>query len=124
MLPAVQLAQAILFVDDVALMRDFYRDVLGLTVLDDEPGWVRLDAGSSVVALHSIRRAATNPLAGPPAERTDGHVKLCFHADDVDAARADLVARGVVMRAIHRHGGASFCDGIDPEGNVFQVTTR
>lgn len=35
-----------------------------------------------------------------------------------------LVALGVAMRESHRYGDASFCDGVDPEGNVFQLTTR
>jgi hypothetical protein len=51
-------------------------------------------------------------------------IKLAFHADDPEAERARLVARGVTMRDVHRFGDVVFCDGIDPEGNVFQITSR
>jgi hypothetical protein len=70
----VQLDQAILFVDDVEGMRDFYVERFDLRVIHQE--------------------------------------------------RARLVAAGVVMRDIHRYSDVAFCDGVDPEGNVFQLTTR
>jgi catechol 2,3-dioxygenase-like lactoylglutathione lyase family enzyme len=116
------MAQTIVFVEDVARMQAFYQGTLGLPVITAEPGWVRLDAGGVVLALHAIK--AGPGLPEPPPERVDSCVKLCFHVDDLDAARAALVAAGVRMREPHRYGGVAFCDGIDPEGNVFQITTR
>jgi catechol 2,3-dioxygenase-like lactoylglutathione lyase family enzyme len=118
----MRMAQTILFVEDVARMQAFYQGTLGLPVITAEPGWVRLDAGGVVFALHAIK--AGPPRPEPPPERVDSYIKLCFQVDDVDAARAALVAAGVHMRAAHRYGEIAFCDGIDPEGNVFQITTR
>lgn len=120
--PVMHLVQAILFVADLARALAFYRDTLGLPVVAEEPGWVRLDAGGPVLALHALTHRAD--ATSPAAPREDSHLKLCFHADDVDAERARLVAAGVAMRAVHRYGDVAFCDGIDPEGNVFQITTR
>lgn len=116
------MAQTIVFVDDVPRMQAFYHAILGLPVIAAEPGWVQLDAGAVIFALHAIRPGPKLPE--PPPERVDSHIKLCFHVDDIEAARAALVAAGVRMREVHRHGGVAFCDGIDPEGNVFQITTR
>lgn len=116
------MAQTIVFVDDVPRMQAFYHGTLGLPVIAAEPGWVQLDAGGLIFALHAIRPGPRRPE--PPPERVDSHIKLCFHVDDVEAARATLVAAGVRMREVHRYGGVAFCDGIDPEGNVFQITTR
>lgn len=116
------MAQTILFVDDVTRMQAFYEGVLGLAVLTAEPGWVQLDAGGVVFALHAIRPGSKQPEPAP--ERVDANTKLCFHVDDVDAARAALVGAGVRMRDVHRYDGITFCDGIDPEGNIFQITTR
>jgi catechol 2,3-dioxygenase-like lactoylglutathione lyase family enzyme len=116
------MAQAIIFVEDVARMQAFYQGTLGLSVITAEPGWVRLDAGGFVLALHAI--PAGPRLPQPPPERIDSCIKLCFQVDDVDAARATLVAAGVRMREARRYGDVAFCDGIDPEGNVFQITTR
>jgi len=120
----VQLVQAILYVDDVEGMRDFYVDLFDLRVILEEPGWIRLDTGGAVLALHAIRRPdGASPPAAPPAPRTDSPIKLCFRVDDVDQARARLAAAGVVMRETHRYDAVTYCDGIDPEGNVFQLTT-
>lgn len=118
----MRMAQTIVFVDDVARMQAFYQRTLGLPVISAEPGWVQLDAGGVIFALHAIQGAPKRP--DPPPERVHAPIKLCFHADDVDATRAALVAAGVRMREVHRHDGVAFCDGIDPEGNVFQITTR
>jgi hypothetical protein len=75
-----------------------------------------------VLALHAIPAH----IAGPdtPAGRDDTYLKLCFHTDDLDAARAALLAAGVAMRDPHRWGDVAYCDGLDPDGNVFQITTR
>ena len=121
----MQLAQAILFVDDVEGMRDFYVARFDLRVIHQEPGFIRLDTGGAVLALHAIRRPdGASPLSAPPAPRTGSAIKLCFRVADVDEERARLAAAGVVMREIHRYSDVAFCDGLDPEGNVFQLTTR
>jgi len=116
------MAQTIVFVEDVERMQAFYQATLGLPVITAEPGWVQLDAGGVIFALHAIKPGPKLPE--PPPERVDSCIKLCFHVDDVDTARAALVGSGVRMREVHRYAGVAFCDGIDPEGNVFQITTR
>lgn len=115
----MKLAQAILFVENMTRMKTFYGSVLGLPVLEDGAEWVRLDGGGCVLALHSLAPVTTNFV-----ERNDSYIKLCFHSDDVPAMRADLVARGVKMRDLHQFGAVTFCDGVDPEGNIFQITSR
>jgi len=116
------MTQTIVFVEDVARMQAFYHGTLGLPVITAEPGWVRLDAGGVVLALHAIKPGPALPEPAP--ERADSYLKLCFHVDDVDSARGALVAAGIRMREPHRYGDVAFCDGLDPEGNVFQITTR
>jgi catechol 2,3-dioxygenase-like lactoylglutathione lyase family enzyme len=118
----MRMAQTIVFVEDIARMQAFYQGALGLPVISAEPGWVRLDAGGVVLALHAIKPGP--PLPEPARERADAYIKLCFHVDDIDDARAALVAAGSTMRELHHHGDVAFCDGLDPEGNIFQITTR
>jgi catechol 2,3-dioxygenase-like lactoylglutathione lyase family enzyme len=118
----VQLSQIILFVHDAARMQAFYAQ-LGLVVVDGDAadGFVRMrdPAGGAVLALHFTK--AIGPRTGP---RVDTAIKPCFQVDDVDAARAALDGSGATMREIHRFDGIAICDGVDPEGNIFQVTTR
>jgi len=118
----MRMAQALIFVDDVPRMQAFYHGTLGLPVITAEPGWVRLDAGEVVLALHAIPPGPALPEPAP--ERIDASIKLCFHVEDVDRVRGTLIAAGVRMREVQRYDGMTFCDGIDPEGNVFQITTR
>jgi catechol 2,3-dioxygenase-like lactoylglutathione lyase family enzyme len=124
----MKLALAILFAKDVARMRAFYEKVLGLRVVDATPAgdWVRLDAGGTGLALHAIPQPVADRIVveDPPRAREGTPVKLAFHADDPEAERARLVAQGVTMREPTRFGEVVFCDGIDPEGNVFQITNR
>jgi catechol 2,3-dioxygenase-like lactoylglutathione lyase family enzyme len=68
------MAQTIVFVEDVARMRAFYQGMLGLPVITAEPGWVRLEAGGVVLALHVIK--AGPRLPEPPPERVDSYIKL------------------------------------------------
>jgi predicted enzyme related to lactoylglutathione lyase len=121
----MRLAQAVLFVADTARMMDFYTEAFGLTLLDGDPadGFVRLDAGGVALALHALRNEPRSASGAPPP-REDSHIKLAFHVDDIEAVRDQVAAKGAVMRDIHRFGDVAFCDGIDPEGNVFQITTR
>ena len=118
----MQLAQALLFVKDMSRMRRFYEGVLGLATLSVDPGFVRLDAGGCVLALHTLPDEPD--VSEPPIPREDSWIKLGFHVEDVAATRATLVAAGVTMREVHTWQSISFCDGVDPEGNVFQITTR
>lgn len=120
----MHLTHVLLFVSDVPRMQEFYEGVLGLAVVAAEPGFVQLAAGACVIALHAIPPEYMPVIASPPVEREDGVIKLGFHVDDVDVERARLVARGVTMREVRQWSGIAFCDGIDPEGNVFQLTTR
>jgi catechol 2,3-dioxygenase-like lactoylglutathione lyase family enzyme len=118
----MDLAQVVLFVKDVPRMQRFYQGLLGLSVVSAEEGFVRLDAGGCVLALHAL--PSEPEVADPPVPRQDSWLKLGFHVDDVPAHRAKLVAAGVTMREIHSWSTISFCDGVDPEGNIFQITTR
>jgi catechol 2,3-dioxygenase-like lactoylglutathione lyase family enzyme len=117
MLPPMRLGRVILFAADVGRLRDFYREAFGLALLEDSPGWVRLDADGTELALHAIPGAT--PVAEPPHPRADVPVKLVFEVDDLEAARERL-SRLAPMRA----PVAGHSDGVDPEGNVFQIALR
>jgi len=94
-------------------MTRFYEEQLGLTVIARTPGFVDIDAGACRIALHQTR----NPQPG--------RTKICFYAEDVSAARAELVARGVAMGKDPGPGdGLKLCDATDPEGNIIQLSNR
>jgi catechol 2,3-dioxygenase-like lactoylglutathione lyase family enzyme len=102
-----------LFTSEMAKMTAFYRDVIGLKLIEDKPGWKQFDAGGCVLALHKGKSAVGTR---PP--------KIGFHADDVAAAKALLEARGARLGRIHMAEDVTFCDGQDPDGNSFSLTSR
>jgi catechol 2,3-dioxygenase-like lactoylglutathione lyase family enzyme len=115
----MKLATVMVFVKDLERMRAFYRDALGLAIVENLPGWVRFDAGGASFALHAIPAAYASgiQITDPPRTRSETPIKYAFEVANVAAARARVVeGRGQAGDA-----KGAFCDCIDPEGNVFQL---
>ena len=51
-----------------------------------------------------------------------GTPSMCFHVEELEATRADLVARGVQATEVHEHHGLRNFAFSDPEGRWFAVT--
>jgi catechol 2,3-dioxygenase-like lactoylglutathione lyase family enzyme len=120
----LKLKATLIFAKDIDRMRAFYQHGMGLELLDQpSTEWAAFDAGGVSLALHAIPAeiAPNIQITTPPKARTDGPIKPIFQTDDVAAARAHLQAHGAVM--FEPRGDAS-CDGLDPEGNVFQIVQR
>lgn len=109
----LEIKRVVLFTADIAAMARFYRDVIGLAPLADEDDWKEFSAGACNIALHRGRSAA--------AGRSP---KIAFYASDVAAARALLVRRGATMGKVKSGRDVDLCDGKDPDGNPFQISSR
>lgn len=92
----------------------FYRDVLGLRLARrDGESWAVFDAGGRMFALHGA-------IEGRPVR--PGGATAVFSVDDLDAARAHLIDRGVEFG--HEgdvQGYARFASFQDPDGNTVQI---
>lgn len=120
-------SHALLFVSDVARMTGFYSSVFGLTPEPgSDPGFLHLRGapGEAGLALHAIPPHVAGPVASPAVWREDSYVKLCFEVEDVDVARAALLAAGGQAKDAWEWEGTRFCDCVDPEGNVLQLFRR
>jgi catechol 2,3-dioxygenase-like lactoylglutathione lyase family enzyme len=110
-------------VDDIAAARTFYRDVLGMTVLEGAEGTLAL-------ALPGEQAILVYPKPGHEAA---SFTVLNFRVDDVEAAVDDLNARGVVTaiyddprlptdaKGIMRGHGPDIAWFRDPARNVLAV---
>ncbi|HWT44644.1 MAG TPA: VOC family protein [Vicinamibacterales bacterium] len=103
--------------DQDAALR-FYTDVLGFTVLADAPiptgRWIELRAGDADVLV---------TLEPAPAGIVRGSIGIRFTSDDVNAAHAEMLRRGVDADEILRWPGVPPMFGFrDPDGNAFSVT--
>jgi predicted enzyme related to lactoylglutathione lyase len=102
------------WVTDMGRAVNFYRDVLGLTLVrQDGDSWALFDAGGRRFALHGV---------GEGQSVVPGGATAVFSVDDLDKARADLAGLGVA--ASHEgdvEGYARFASFHDPDGNTFQL---
>ncbi len=93
----------------------FYRDVLGIALKFESPGWSEFDTGATTLALHHAPAMAAAPSHGPAA----GTCTLGFSVDDLDATVATLQARGAVfvMPPTTQAGeGIRLAVMVDPDG--------
>ncbi len=119
---AVGSLEVILSVQDMARRVAFHRDLLGLKVtysvdVQDYAGqpWVTFDTGACTLALHGGGRGRLGEDAP----------KIVFRVDDVHAARAQLLTRGVPLSEVRAAAsGISVCDGVDLEGNPFSLESQ
>ncbi|HEY0260642.1 MAG TPA: VOC family protein [Lacisediminihabitans sp.] len=109
-------------IDDLEAAKRFYGDTLGLTVSENQMGFLNLTLGSGAVVLAYVK----------PDHRPASFTILNFPVDDVEAAVDDLNGRGVVTK-IYGEGSHTDDKGIargwgpdiawfrDPAGNVLSV---
>ena len=121
--PNLVLYRIILYVQNVQALKKFYRDTLGLSVVEEiEDSWVVLKAGQCELALHVVGEAFRVPSRRSSERHSNAKLVLGFRGDLAEL-RERLIASGVPMREIKSYSGVSgpLCDGTDPEGNVFQL---
>ena len=112
----IPLNRVIIFVGDVQKCARFYSAVFGWTFADYGPTYASFDDGK-------IGGGFTTDGAPHPGGPTNPH-KIVFYAEDVEATRAAIVARGAVMGEVRKFGPLELCDGEDPEGHAFQISNR
>lgn len=80
------LDHVVLFVNDLPRASAFYRDVLGLPVVVDTPGFVGVLAGGQRLGLHPTETSGSDVGQGPIPY---------FQVTDMEAAMQALRSRGV-----------------------------
>lgn len=119
--------EAVAYVVDLPRCAGFYRSVLGLQVRDAADGHCALQGdGATLTLVQAPDHIAIGiRLADPPARRSDTPIKLVFAVADIAATR-ELAAQwgGQIdpVDAEWQWAGSIRCDGVDPEGNVLQVS--
>jgi predicted enzyme related to lactoylglutathione lyase len=89
----------------------FYRDSLGLEVLDHDGDWTEVTAGDQRIGLN-----ANESPAG------DGGAVIAFAVDDLDATVEELTAKGVEFTdGTSEHPWGKIAPFRDPEGNDLQL---
>ncbi len=98
-------------VSDMERAVAFYRDDLGLEVIDHDGDWSEVTAGDQRIGLN-----ASESPAG------DGGAVVAFEVDDVDATVEALKANGVEFSGeASEHPWGTIAPFKDPDGNDLQV---
>ncbi|MBC8076938.1 MAG: VOC family protein [Chloroflexales bacterium] len=113
-----------LFTRNFAGLREFYTETLGLAVVGGFPGGtiIFLDAGSTTIEL--IDRSA--PGGDPAQPNALGWAHFAFEVPDVDAAYAELSAKGVAFHVLPKHApdtnpSVRLAFFKDPDGNQLEL---
>jgi predicted enzyme related to lactoylglutathione lyase len=112
----MEISRFIIFTPDVKRLADFYSSTFGLSAVGDaNEEWTELNAGGCNIAFHKISEQGTS---------RDGWTKLVFGSKDVAGEKARLESLGIKMSEITNFGEVQLCDGRDPDGNYFQISSR
>jgi catechol 2,3-dioxygenase-like lactoylglutathione lyase family enzyme len=113
-----------LFVEDLAVTKQFYADVFGLPVHYEDDVSAVFNFGNTLVNL--LLATEANELIEPAvvAPRDVGsRMQFTIDVDDVDAMCAELVARGVTLLngPMDRPWGIRTAAFSDPAGHIWEI---
>jgi predicted enzyme related to lactoylglutathione lyase len=106
-------------VGDIKKSKDFFVDILGLKIFEEQPeyGWLEVK-GSEGGNILGIGRACEES-----GMKKGVNAVVTFVADDYEQAKKELAAKGVAL-----FGEVEGCPGVprmicfkDPDGNTFQL---
>jgi catechol 2,3-dioxygenase-like lactoylglutathione lyase family enzyme len=119
----LRLSAITLFVEDLQRSRLFYSDVLGLEMIYEDDDSTAFDLAGTVINL--LRVSAAGELIEPAtvgAADAGSRFQLTIEVPDVDAACAELAAKGVtpLNGPIDRPWGVRTACFADPAGHAWE----
>jgi lactoylglutathione lyase len=108
-----KLTYVIKYVEDMDRAVKFYRDVLGLPLKFESPGWSEFATGETTLALHPA--SAKNPAGG---------VELGFTVPDIAKFHQEMSEKGVKfsMPPAKQEFGTELAQFVDSEGGHCSVS--
>ena len=120
--PIKKVGHVVLKCQDLEKAREFYVDVLGMTLAKFDPNrgmFLRFNDYH-----HDIAIFKTGPDADPPKQNQVGLVHVALVVDDLDTVKAwyaKLKARGVPIVGTADHAVTNSMYFKDPEGNTLEI---
>lgn len=112
----MEMSRVIIFTPDVRRLSEFYISCFGLSsVGNSDADWAELNGGNCNIAFHRFSEEV---------QGRDGWLKIVFGSSDVEAEKQRLEKLGVKMSEVVEFGEIKLCDGRDPDGNSFQISSR
>ena len=116
-----------LFVDDLAVSRDFYQRVLDFTIESQEAnGYTAMGNGTARIALNHRTVKKIHPSDGPADQRPGRGVEIVLEVDDVRAVHARVQAAGwpLISPLTTQKWGQTDFRVADPDGYRLRLTSR
>jgi predicted enzyme related to lactoylglutathione lyase len=125
-MPDKQKAGAVIYAVNITRMGEFYSNVTGLHLTYTEAENMILESDGMQLVIVKIPQeiAVTIEIQSPPIRREDTPIKLVFPVPSIHNARSMAAKYGGELNSVEKEWGfqgCRVCDGLDPEGNVFQV---
>jgi lactoylglutathione lyase len=116
----VRVSYAIVFVSDMNRAVSFYRDVIGLPLRFESPGWTEFATDGATLALHASERSG--PAENDPLRTPAGQCRPGLSIPDLDAFHARMVERSVrCIQEPEEIFGARIAQYVDPDGLTISV---
>ena len=107
---------AIVFVSDMKRSVEFYRDVLGLPLKFETPGWTEFATDGATLALHACKESDADEYGRP------GRWRSGFSVSDLDAYHQRMVEKNVpCVQEPKELFDARIAMYLDPDGLPFSV---
>lgn len=117
----MRLNYAIVFVGDMSRSVRFYRDVVGLPLKFETPGWTEFGTEGATLALHASEATATGQ--DDPGRVPPGRCRPGIQVPDLAAFAARMKQHGVICLEEPREAfGARLAQYLDPDGLGFSVS--
>ncbi len=114
----------VLWADRFDECRDFYRHLLGAHLMHESPTFVEVRSECAAVLLHRVPAEWASDTSKPAQTREDNPIKPVFEVASIEGARAALshiAGRLFDPSTQQTYELMTYCDGVDPDGNVIQV---
>ncbi len=116
----MQISYAIVFVSDMKRSIAFYRDVLGIKLRFESPGWTEFETHGATLALHLAERG--NPEPQKAQLEHAGSCRPGFRVPDLDEFQKRMVAGNVpCIEPPKSQFGTRIAQYADPDGLAFSV---
>ena len=124
--PAPAPVQVVVYAKDVERLASFYQSALALAIAEQARTFVVLHGQGFEVAIVAMPEAAAAAIErrSPPVPLEDTPIKASFLVPSIEARRGAVTGAGGSLKppeAAWTWRGQVHLDGVDPEGNVFQL---
>lgn len=114
----------VLWVEDLQQAESFYTSLLSAESFDSSAEFIRISGAGNEVLLHLLPEQYRSGISVPPQVREESVMKPIFKVASIETSRAAVDSTNGLVKSqetVQAYGEVSYCDGFDPEGNVFQL---